>query len=168
METLKFLVNNSNADMDFKHLRETFRILDVSNSGSINKEQLKKAIKLDDNISYYNQQLINKIIEKMFAKFDFNKDGEINYSEFLAATVCKKQVLTRQNLRFAFHHFDTDNEGYITKNDLKEVFRRSGQTLTDSDLNTIIKQAKEPDEEYSWEEQGDTIGGGSGNAGNGS
>lgn len=54
METLKFLVNNSNADMDFKHLRETFRILDVSNSGSINKEQLKKAIKLDDNISYYN------------------------------------------------------------------------------------------------------------------
>jgi Ca2+-binding EF-hand superfamily protein len=50
-------------------------------------------------------------------------------------------------LRFAFHHFDTDNEGYITKNDLKEVFKRSGQNLTDNDLNTIIKQAKEPYED---------------------
>lgn len=135
METLKFLVNNVNADIDFKTLRDSFRIMDVSNSGKITKDQLKNAIKLDDNISYYNEQLINKIIEKMFDRFDLDKDGEINYSEFLAATVCKKQVLTKANLRFAFHHFDTDNEGYITKNDLKEVFKRSGQTLTDRDLN---------------------------------
>jgi len=91
----------------------------------------------------------------MFAKFDFNKDGEINYSEFLAATVCKQKVLTKANLRFAFHHFDTDNEGYITKNDLKEVFKRSGQNLTENDLNIIIKQAKEPIDEDFFAEQGD-------------
>jgi len=138
METLKFLVNNVNADIDFKSLKDSFRVLDVTNSGKITKEQLKNVIKLDDNISYYNEQLIIEIIDKMFAKFDFNKDGEINYSEFLAATVCKKQVLTKANLRFAFHHFDTDNEGYITKSDLKEVFKRSGQKLTDSDWNKII------------------------------
>ena len=90
METLKFLVNNVNADIDFKTLRDSFRVMDVSNSGKITKEQLKNAIKLDNNISYYNEQLINKIIEKMFDRFDLDKDGEINYSEFLAATVCKK------------------------------------------------------------------------------
>ena len=83
----------------------------------------------------------------MFEKFDFNKDGEINYSEFLAATVNKKHVLTKANLRFAFHHFDTDNEGYITKNDLKEVFKRTGQKLTDSDWNKILRQVKETDED---------------------
>lgn len=83
----------------------------------------------------------------MFARFDLNKAGEINYSEFLAATVNKKTVLTKANLRFAFHHFDTDNEGYITKNDLKEVFKRSGQRLTDNDLDLIIKQAKEVDDD---------------------
>lgn len=74
-------------------------------------------------------------------------------------------MLTKQNLRFAFHHFDTDNEGYITKNDLKEVFRRSGQTLTDTDLNIIIKQAKEPDEQFTLQEQGDTMGGADGGFG---
>ena len=55
METLKFLVNHVNADYDFKSLRDSFRIMDVTNSGKINKEQLKNAIKLDDNISYYNE-----------------------------------------------------------------------------------------------------------------
>ena len=44
----------------------------------------------------------------------------------MAATVDKRNALTRANLLFAFHYFDTDNEGYITKNDLKEVFKRQG------------------------------------------
>jgi calcium-dependent protein kinase len=58
----------------------------------------------------------------MFSRFDFNKNGQINYSEFLAAAVDKKIALQTAYIEFAFHHFDTDNEGYITKNDLKEVF----------------------------------------------
>lgn len=78
---------------------------------------------------------------------DFNNNGTINYSEFLAATVDKKIALTRANLQFAFHHFDTDSEGYITKHDLKEVFRRQGQKLRDEQLDAIIKQAKEIMEE---------------------
>lgn len=32
-----------------------------------------------------------------------------------------------QNLQFAFHHFDVDNSGYITENDLQEVFHREGK-----------------------------------------
>ena len=154
METLKFLVNNINADIDFKTLRDSFRAMDITNCGIINIEQVKKAIKLDDKISHIDENQNNKLIEKIFARIDVDKDGEINYSEFLAATVDKKVALTKANLRFAFHHFDTDNEGYITKNDLKEVFKRSGQRLTDSDLNKIIKQAKEPNDEFT-EEQDD-------------
>jgi len=44
-------------------------------------------------------------------------------------------------LEFAFHHFDTDNEGYITKNDLKEVFKRSGRKLSDHEIMEIIREA---------------------------
>jgi Ca2+-binding EF-hand superfamily protein len=50
--------------------------------------------------------------------------------------------LTKENLIFAFHHFDTDNEGTITKDDLKEVFRRQGASISDEVLDTIIIQAK--------------------------
>ena len=50
----------------------------------------------------------------IFANLDFNNNGSLNYSEFLAATVDKKKAITKDNLQFAFHHFDTDNEGFIT------------------------------------------------------
>ncbi len=66
-------------------------------------------------------------IERIFRQLDTNGDGLINYSEFLAATVDKKKALTMQNLQFAFHHFDVDNSGYITEQDLTEVFHREGK-----------------------------------------
>ena len=72
-----------------------------------------------------------------------NKKGEINYSEFMAATVDKNKALTKANLQFAFHYFDTDNDSYITKDDLKEVFRRQGQKLEDQLIDDIIRTLDE-------------------------
>lgn len=66
-------------------------------------------------------------VERIFRSLDTNGDGLINYSEFLAATVDKKKALTMQNLQFAFHHFDVDNSGFITEQDLTEVFHREGK-----------------------------------------
>ena len=61
---------------------------------------------------------------------DTDHDGVINYSEFLAATIDKQKTLTMQNLMFAFHHFDVDNSGYITEQNLSEVFHREGRKIT--------------------------------------
>lgn len=66
-------------------------------------------------------------VEKIFKSLDTNGDGLINYSEFLAATVDKKKALAVQNLQFAFHHFDVDGSGFITEQDLTEVFHREGK-----------------------------------------
>jgi len=73
-------------------------------------------------------------VEKIFKSLDGNGDGLINYSEFLAATVDRKKALTMQNLQFAFHHFDVDGSGYITEQDLTEVFHREGKFGAAADL----------------------------------
>jgi len=39
---------------------------------------------------------------------DFDKDGKISYSNFLTATMSKREMITKENMRFAFHHFDSD------------------------------------------------------------
>ena len=75
-------------------------------------------------------------VEKIFKSLDGNGDGLINYSEFLAATVDRKKALTMQNLQFAFHHFDVDGSGYITEQDLTEVFHREGKFGATADLVT--------------------------------
>jgi Ca2+-binding EF-hand superfamily protein len=55
---------------------------------------------------------------------DLDKDGNgfIDYSEFLAAAVNKAKIISSENLRNAFLMLDNDKNGFITKNELKEVF----------------------------------------------
>lgn len=119
-------------------MREAFRAIDTSNTGIITKEQVKKGFQHDNHITHINDELI----EKIFSRF---ANGQINYSQFLAATVDKQVALNKANLEFAFHHFDTENKGYITKSDLKEVFRRQGQKIDDKQLNIIIRQVHQED-----------------------
>jgi Ca2+-binding EF-hand superfamily protein len=89
-------VNNitSDVDLDFKTMRDAFRAIDTTNSGTITIDQIKKGFVHDNYVTY----LDNVEIEKIFSRFDFNKNGEINYSEFMAATVDKKKALTKANL----------------------------------------------------------------------
>lgn len=68
-------------------------------------------------------------LNAIFEKIDFNNDNEINYSEFLAATMNKEKVVSEANLNFAFHHFDVDNSGFITAQNLQEAFKRQGRLI---------------------------------------
>lgn len=79
-------------------------------------------------------------INHIFERIDFNHDGEINYTEFLAVTVDRRKAITENNMLFAFHHFDVDNTGFITAENLEECFRREGKHLTAEDLTDMLSQ----------------------------
>jgi len=81
-------------------------------------------------------------ISQIFERIDFNHDGEINYSEFLAVTVDRRKAITESNLTFAFHHFDVGNSGYITETNLEECFRREGKHLNHEELQAMLAQVK--------------------------
>ena len=53
---------------------------------------------------------------------DYAGNGQINYSEFLAATVQTRAVLTDKRIYALFKHFDTDNSDYITPDNIREAF----------------------------------------------
>ena len=84
------------------------------------------------------EEEINQIFERM----DFNHDGEINYTEFLAVTVDRRRAITENNMLFAFHHFDIDNTGFITLENLEECFRREGKHLSHEDLEQMLSDAR--------------------------
>jgi calcium-dependent protein kinase len=79
-------------------------------------------------------------LNEIFGRLDFNKDNEINYSEFLAATVMKSKVVTDSNLKLAFHHFDVDNSGFITAANLAEAFKRQGKNISEDEVVEMIKE----------------------------
>ena len=58
-----------------ERLSEAFQMLDRDSSGKISKDEIKKALKLDD--------LDDVTLEKYIKEYDLNGDGEIDYNEFL-------------------------------------------------------------------------------------
>ena len=52
------------------------------------------------------------------ASIDVDSSGTIDYEEFLASTVSVQHLEKEETMRKAFQHFDADNSGYITRDEL--------------------------------------------------
>jgi len=75
----------------------------------------------------------------MFAKVDTDGSGEIEYSEFVVATMNEKNLLNNNKLQTAFKMFDKDGGGSISIEEIKQVLS-FGQNLEEDVINQIIKQ----------------------------
>lgn len=58
----------------------------------------------------------------MIKESDYSGTGQINYSEFIAATIDVKKFLSDTKLRSVFSLFDTDHSGKITIENLHDAF----------------------------------------------
>lgn len=88
----------------------------------------------------------------MFAKVDADGSGEIEYSEFVVATLNEKNLLSNNKLQTAFKMFDKDGGGSISVEEIKEVLS-FGQNLDEEVVQQIIQQVDaNGDGEISYEE----------------
>ena len=88
-EAMRIIVNNL-SENEIKSLRDAFRLIDKDNSGMISVEELKKV--LSDLGYQHNEEDFQGIMQT------FNEETgeeEINYSEFVAATLDKKVYLNK-------------------------------------------------------------------------
>lgn len=88
----------------------------------------------------------------MFAKVDADGSGEIDYSEFVVATMNEKNLISNNKLQTAFKMFDKDGGGSISTDEIKQVLS-FGQNLDEKVVNQIIEQVDaNGDGEISFEE----------------
>lgn len=117
---------------EFDALREQFEALDEDKTGYVDAEELSKALRkssLD-----INEEQINAIIKEV----DEAGNNKINYTEFLAATITTRDLLNENRLMMLFKEFDTDDTGYITKENLEEAFSKLEKTLSPSEIKIIL------------------------------
>merc|ERR1711862_1093450 len=69
---------------------------------------------------------------------DSNEDDEIHYSDFLAAMVSTQIALHDGLLYDTFKRFDTDNSGYITVENLKELL---GESYDGVNVECLLSEA---------------------------
>jgi calcium-dependent protein kinase len=128
-------------------LRETFLKLDKDKDGVLSKNDLLKGFAN----TLGNKVFLEAEIEKLLSKIDMNKNGVINYSEFVAAASDLKEILTEENLRKSFNHLDINGEGQIQFSELKKVLVSNGED--EKDLHELLSSLSlEIDGQISYEE----------------
>lgn len=75
----------------------------------------------------------------MVLQADADGNGTIDYGEFIAATMHINRLDREEHLYSAFQHFDKDNSGYITMEELEQALREFGMN-DGRDIKEIISE----------------------------
>ena len=114
---------------EVKKLRDIFHAIDVDHDGSITILELKRALR---------KNYSEKDIDELFKNVDVDESGLIDYTEFLAATLEAHGNIEEERIREAFQVFDTDNSGYITKDELHQIL---GKKADPRYVEALIEEA---------------------------
>jgi len=94
-----------------EELRLLFQKMDTDDSGTINMAEFKDAMA--------KQNIPNDRIEQIFNSIDVSRNGEVDYTEFLAAAInSQENLVARSSIKAAFNSLDRDGDGYITREDI--------------------------------------------------
>jgi calcium-dependent protein kinase len=80
-------------------------------------------------------------MESMIKEIDVDLSGCVNYTEFIAASINKQKLLSKDRLEAAFKAFDLDGSGKIGIDELKQLLEREGKLAEDSEWIKVITEA---------------------------
>lgn len=71
---------------------------------------------------------------------DSNKNGFIDYTEFIAACLQSYNYLKEHHLKTAFSYFDKDGNGTISLEELKQCLQNEDFTLPEETINALLRE----------------------------
>ena len=117
LETLR--IDTEFTDNELKEWYQWYRgiLLDMPN-GRMDVEEFKKI---------YNRMfpsgVDDRYAEHVFRSFDKNKDGQIDFREFVISISITSRGTLEQKLQWAFKVYDIDEDGYITRKEMLEIVK---------------------------------------------
>ena len=110
---LSYMSANYISKDEEKKLRTVFRYIDYNDKSYLTKAKIKKALK------EFGKDFTEEDIENIMKALDVNKNGAIEYHEFIQGVCNKNSLFNDFNLKNIFSILDYDNKGYITSKDIK-------------------------------------------------
>ena len=94
-------------EKEILQLKQLFNEFDTDNSGNLSMVEIRKGFK------HLGIEIDEKELEDIWEGLDFHKDGEVNYTEFLAAMISTYKFTKEENLWIVFNYLKENN----SKND---------------------------------------------------
>eukprot|EP00927_Polykrikos_kofoidii_P063372 TRINITY_DN58190_c0_g1_i1.p1 TRINITY_DN58190_c0_g1~~TRINITY_DN58190_c0_g1_i1.p1 ORF type:complete len:579 (+),score=66.05 TRINITY_DN58190_c0_g1_i1:58-1794(+) len=101
-------------DDQIRELQDTFRAVDTDGDGLISQVEIENALRKQGVGVPADLRAIFKVV-------DTNASGSLDYTEFVAAALEEKKLITRDVCWSAFRVFDLDGDGFITREELAKV-----------------------------------------------
>ena len=98
---LAFMTNHMITQDETKQLMKTFEALDLNKDGRLSKDEIIAGYTLLEG-AHAAESEAGRIMEMA----DVDKNGTIDYSEFVTATLNKTKLLTQERMKIAFEFFD--------------------------------------------------------------
>ncbi|XP_073147642.1 calcium-dependent protein kinase 29 [Henckelia pumila] len=129
---LKVMAESLQSEEELKGLRQMFNNIDTDRSGTITYEELKTGL------TKLGSRLSETEIQQLMDAADVDRNGTIDYIEFITATMHKHRLEKEEILFKAFKHFDVDNSGFITRDELRQAMEKYGMG-DDATIDEVIK-----------------------------
>ncbi|KAM7498883.1 hypothetical protein LguiA_023297 [Lonicera macranthoides] len=116
---LKVIAENLSSE-EIQGLKSMFTNMDTDNSGTITYEELKTGL------ARLGSKLTEAEVKQLMEAADVDGNGTIDYIEFITATMHRHKLEREEYLYKAFQHFDKDNSGFITMDELESAMKEYG------------------------------------------
>lgn len=120
---LAFIASQLTSKEETEDLEKIFKQIDENGDGQLSKDEILKGYSEATGIPISEEE-----VDKMFEEIDLDKNGTIDYTEFVMATMSDKQTMTNDKLQLAFKLFDKDGNGSIEADEIKAVLGDSKMT----------------------------------------
>ena len=123
-------------------MKEVFNIFDVDGDNTISTKELGKVM------NSLGQNPNDAELKELIQEYDNDGNGTLDFPEFLELMAKKlKQIDTEEELVEAFKIFDRDQDGLLTKSDLKNIFKILGEQVDEEYIEKLIHLADQDGDE---------------------
>ena len=145
---IAFLVHNLPHTESSLIILKFYRYFNTAGDCKLSKDELKEGL-----CKYREKEEVDKNLEQLFKLLDGDKDGYIEYEEFLRACIDKKDILNDEYLQYAFKFLDTDNKHLLSAQQINSAFfSKENKVLELAITKDILEMDEDGDEMIDFEE----------------
>ena len=130
-----FMITQLSKNSSVKKLENVFYAIDVNRDGLISVEELINQFSKEMSLEQAEENAKN-IVDAI----DTDGSGQINYTEYLRATINEESLLTKENLKKAFCYFDKDGSNTIDTHELRE-WLSSDDIIPENVIEELMEEA---------------------------